>query len=71
MGKQYFYMYVRDGDNNIIGEGLGTSKQKGEKKAAKNAYMMLKKKFPDIVNESLETEYKDVIISPNDTIINK
>lgn len=70
MGKQYFYMYVRDGDNNIIGEGLGTSKQKGEKKAAKNAFIMLRKKYPEIIDEPLDNEYKDIILDENDSIIN-
>jgi ribonuclease-3 len=35
MGKKFFKMYVRDNDGNIIGTGIGSSKQKGEKLAAK------------------------------------
>jgi ribonuclease-3 len=42
MGKKYFKMYVRDINKNIIGVGTGTSKQKGEKIAAKNALQVLK-----------------------------
>jgi dsRNA-specific ribonuclease len=42
MGKKYFKMYVRDNDKNIIGWGIGSSKQKGEKLAAKKALQKLK-----------------------------
>jgi ribonuclease-3 len=42
MGKKYFKMYVRDKDRNIIGWGIGSSKQKGEKLAAKRALQNLK-----------------------------
>jgi hypothetical protein len=42
MGKKYFKMYVRDIDGNIIGIGIGSSKQKGEKIAAKKALQHLK-----------------------------
>lgn len=42
MGKKYFKMYVRDIDGNIIGIGVGSSKQKGEKLAAKKALQKLK-----------------------------
>jgi ribonuclease-3 len=41
MGKKYFKMYVRDVDGNIIGVGTGSSKQKGEKLAAKKALQHL------------------------------
>jgi dsRNA-specific ribonuclease len=41
MGKKYFKMYVRDKDKNIIGYGTGSSKQKGEKLAAKQALQHL------------------------------
>jgi len=41
MGKKYFKMYVRDFDGNIIGVGIGSSKQKGEKIAAKKALQYL------------------------------
>jgi len=42
MGKKYFKMYVRDNNGNIIGTGIGSSKQKGEKLAAKKALQYLK-----------------------------
>jgi dsRNA-specific ribonuclease len=42
MGKRYFKMYVRDNEGNIIGTGIGSSKQKGEKIAAKKALEYLK-----------------------------
>ena len=42
MGKKYFKMYVRDQNGNIIGTGIGSSKQKGEKNAAKKALQYLK-----------------------------
>jgi ribonuclease-3 len=42
MGKKYFKMYVRDNEGNIIGTGIGSSKQKGEKIAAKKALQFLK-----------------------------
>lgn len=42
MGKKYFKMYVRDNEGNIIGTGVGSSKQKGEKNAAKKALQYLK-----------------------------
>jgi dsRNA-specific ribonuclease len=41
MGKKYFKMYVRDNDKNIIGWGIGSSKEKGEKIAAKRALQNL------------------------------
>ncbi len=41
LGKKYFKMYVRDNDGNIIGVGVGSSKQKGEKIAAKKALQNL------------------------------
>jgi dsRNA-specific ribonuclease len=41
MGKKYFKMYVRDNEKNIIGQGVGSSKQKGEKLAAKRALQNL------------------------------
>jgi hypothetical protein len=41
MGKKFFKMYVRDYDKNIIGCGIGPSKQKGEKIAAKKALQYL------------------------------
>lgn len=47
LGKRKFKMYVRDKDKNIIGMGIGTSKQKGEKLAAKKALEYLKVISPD------------------------
>jgi ribonuclease-3 len=41
MGKKSFKMYVRDNEGNIIGIGVGSSKQKGEKTAAKKALQYL------------------------------
>lgn len=56
MGKKYFRMYVRDNEGNIIGTGTGSSKQKGEKIAAKKALQFLKI-IPD--------DDEDVIMDPN------
>lgn len=56
MGKKYFKMYVRDNDGNIIGIGIGASKQKGEKIAAYNALHYLN-------NTSKNNE--DVILNSN------
>ena len=42
LGKKYFKMYVRDNEGNIIGQGIGSSKQRGEKMAAKRALQHLK-----------------------------
>jgi ribonuclease-3 len=47
MGKKYFKMYVRNNDGNIIGTGVGSSKQKGEKIAAKKALQYLKVNLDD------------------------
>jgi ribonuclease-3 len=47
LGKRKFKMYVRDKDKNIIGIGVGSSKQKGEKLAAKKALEFLKVISPD------------------------
>jgi ribonuclease-3 len=41
LGKKYYKMYVRDNDGNIIGTGTGSSKQRGEKIAAKHALQNL------------------------------
>ncbi len=63
MGKKYFKMYVRDNEGNIIGTGVGSSKQKGEKIAAKKALQFLKI-IPDdnediiLDNNSIEIFYK-------------
>ena len=70
MGKQHFIMYVRDPDNNIIGEGIGTSKRKGEKKAAKNAYKFLKKEHSVTLGEDSDDDEKEVILSPRNSLIN-
>ena len=56
MGKKHFKMYVRDNDGNIIGIGVGSSKQKGEKIAAKKALQYLK-----IIPDNTE----DVILNSN------
>ena len=61
MGKKYFKMYVRDKDKNIIGHGIGSSKQKGEKIAAKHALQFLKV----IPNDNDDEE-----LSPTSTLIN-
>jgi ribonuclease-3 len=53
MGKKYFKMYVRDNDRNIIGCGTGSSKQKGEKIAAKRALQNLKVIPNDLDDEIL------------------
>lgn len=64
MGKKYFKMYVRDNEGNIIGVGIGSSKQKGEKIAAKKALQYLNV-IPDnnediiLKPESDEIYYKD------------
>lgn len=72
MGKQYFHMYVRDNDGNIIGEGVGTSKKKGQKEAAKQAYKMFKNKYPNIIEDySDDNECDDESLSSNDSVINK
>jgi len=60
MGKKYFKMYVRDVDGNIIGIGTGSSKQKGEKLAAKKALQHLKV----ILNDN-----DDIILNKNSSEI--
>ena len=57
MGKKYFKMYVRDKDKNIIGIGTGSSKQKGEKLAAKRALQHLK---------VIPNDNEDEILNKND-----
>jgi ribonuclease-3 len=56
MGKKYFKMYVRDNEGNIIGQGIGSSKQRGEKLAAKKALQFLQ-----IIPEDNE----DIILNEN------
>jgi hypothetical protein len=56
MGKKYFKMYVRDKDRNIIGWGIGSSKQKGEKIAAKRALQNLKIIPNDNIDEILKAD---------------
>lgn len=56
MGKKYFKMYVRDIEGNIIGVGVGSSKQKGEKIAAKRALQYL-----NVISNNNE----DVILDPD------
>ncbi len=60
LGKKYFKMYVRDLDGNIIGIGMGSSKQKGEKLAAKKALQHL---------NVIPNDNEEVIIEPNSSII--
>ena len=61
MGKKYFKMYVRDKDKNIIGHGIGSSKQKGEKIAAKHALQHL---------QVIPNDNDDEELSPTSNIIN-
>ncbi len=56
LGKKYFKMYVRDLDGNIIGIGTGSSKQKGEKMAAKKALQYLKVIPNDNEDEILDSD---------------
>jgi len=60
LGKKYFKMYVRDLDGNIIGIGTGSSKQKGEKIAAKKALQHL---------NVIPNDNEDEIIDPDSAII--
>ena len=61
MGKKYFKMYVRDNDKNIIGFGTGSSKQKGEKLAAKRALQHL---------SIIPNDNEDEILSKKSPLIN-
>jgi ribonuclease-3 len=61
MGKKYFKMYVRDNDKNIIGIGIGSSKQKGEKLAAKHALQYLNIIPND--NDDEELDYNSSLIN--------
>lgn len=56
LGKKYFKMYVRDMEGNIIGIGTGSSKQKGEKMAAKKALQYLKVIPNDNEDEILDSD---------------
>ena len=60
MGKKYFKMYVRDNNKNIIVIGIWTSKQKGEKIAAKNALQSLK---------LIPNDNEDVVLPTNSSMI--
>ncbi len=60
LGKKYFKMYVRDLDGNIIGIGMGSSKQKGEKMAAKKALQYLK---------VIPNDNEDEILDPKSDLI--
>jgi ribonuclease-3 len=60
LGKKYYKMYVRDNDGNIIGTGTGSSKQRGEKIAAKHALQNL-----DII----PIDNEQVILDPTSSII--
>ena len=62
MGKKYFKMYVRDNNKNIIGYGVGSSKQKGEKLAAKRALQTL-----NIIGTTIDEEIE---LCCTDEIIN-
>ena len=53
MGKKYFKMYVRDGNGEVIGIGVGSSKQTGEKMAAKKALEHL---------QVIDDENKDICV---------
>jgi len=71
MGKKYFKMYVRDNDKNIIGIGVGSSKQKGEKLAAKRALQYLNvipndKDDEEIDSNSTLINHKQHKVLPND-----
>lgn len=61
MGKKYFKMYVRDNEGKIIGIGIGSSKQKGEKIAAKKALQYLK---------VIPNNNEDIILDPYSNEIN-
>lgn len=67
MGKKYFKMYVRDKDRNVIGWGIGSSKQKGEKIAAKRALQYLKvipnDNDDEILNENSSQIYHKKVIN--------
>ena len=60
LGKKYYKMYVRDNDGNIIGTGTGSSKQRGEKIAAKHALQNL---------DVIPIDNEQVILDPTSSII--
>jgi hypothetical protein len=60
LGKKYFKVYVRDNDKNIIGSGIGSSKQKGEKLAAKRALQNLKV-IPNDNEDEVISKTSDII----------
>ena len=65
MGKKYYKMYVRDNEGNIIGTGIGSSKQKGEKLAAKKALQFLKIIPDDNENEILNNNSNEIYFKNN------
>ena len=65
MGKKYFKMYVRDNLGNIIGTGIGSSKQKGEKIAAKKALQYLKIIPEDNEDQLLEVDSLEIFFKDN------
>jgi len=60
LGKKYYKMYVRDNEGNIIGTGTASSKQRGEKIAAKKALQFL---------NVIPNDNEDEIIDPKSPII--
>lgn len=64
IGKKYFKMYVRDNEGNIIGTGIGSSKQKGEKIAAKKALQYLKVIPDDNEDEILPRNSSQILFGP-------
>ncbi len=60
LGKKYYKMYVRDDEGNIIGTGTASSKQRGEKIAAKKALQYL---------NVIPNDNEDEIIDPESPII--
>ena len=67
MGKKYFKMYVRDNDGNIIGVGIGSSKQKGEKIAAKKALQYLNIIPNNNEDEILNSNSQEIYYKENKT----
>lgn len=57
MGKKSFKMYVRNNEKKILGYGIGSSKQKGEKLAAKRALQYLK---------IISNDNEEIILNNND-----
>ena len=70
LGKKYYKMYVRDLDGNIIGIGMGSSKQKGEKLAAKKALQYLNV-IPNDNKDEIIDKYSSIIYHREIKKINK